>query len=294
MRLLRPIVLVLLASSIARAGDRDDFTALLESGERARRKVECERLVAQRDVEQRVRGHVCLAELATRSANRVAAPVRDPSGATFLREASEGPAVDTALEHLTAAIRLKPARLELHRDRLALLVRALRFEALPSAMGESISLVPKPQQRQLLSACLLPAMYQLAEEQRWDDALAVGRVLEKAYPDDHRVVANVGGILMQLGRDGEAAPYLERSVALAPKDPVNRWNLAQYHVRRGKLQDADREFATAVSLAKPAERADYGCRHAAFVEQMLHDAKRACALQQRWCPADSRPSCGAR
>jgi tetratricopeptide (TPR) repeat protein len=285
------MALTLVTLSPAAVASDDAWSALLERGEVAKAQALCDGLVANRSVEQKIQGHLCLAQLAMRSAKPMGTVVRDPQGRTFLRGEATGAPVDAALEHLKAARRLTPGQLELHHNVLALTVSVGWFGDLPESVSESISLAPRQKRAELLSCCLLPAMYAATEEQRYEEALAVGRVLERSYPGDDKVVANVGAVLMALDRDAEARPYLERSVAMAPKDALNRWNLGQYHARHGRLQEADRDFAKAVTLASAVERSDYGCRHAAFVEQMLKDRKRACEMQRTHCPADVRGAC---
>jgi tetratricopeptide (TPR) repeat protein len=285
------IALALLAPALASAVD--ELQAMFEKAEAAKEKARCEQLVASPKVDARVDGHVCLAQLALRADKPILTPVRDRYDRTTVRPVPGDAAANAALAHLQAARKLAPGRLEVHRDVLEVTTRAMRFLELPGEVRESIALVPRGKRGALLDTVLLPALYSLTEDARYEEALAVARVLEPAYPRSNQVASSIGGALLSLGRDAEALPYLERAVALAPKDPIDRWNLGQYRARQGKLREADRDLAKAVALTKPAERSAIGCQYAAFVELALKDRPRACDLQKSHCPAGARSACGA-
>jgi tetratricopeptide (TPR) repeat protein len=287
---LLPIAIATLAPSLGRASD--DFQAMFERREAEKEKVRCEQLVREREAEKQVEGHTCLAHLVLAADKPIQMPVRDRHGKTSLRSVPSDPATTAALGHLRAARKLAPGRILLHKEILSLTRRAMRLRELPDEYRQCIALVPRDQRSALLDQALLPSMYALTEDARHEEALAVGRVLEKEYPRNNQVVSNVGGALMSLGRDAEALRYLERAVALAPKDAVDRWNLGQYRGRQGKYREADQDFTKAVSLAtKPEEKAELGCRHASFVLEALKDRRRACDLQKKHCPASVRNAC---
>jgi tetratricopeptide (TPR) repeat protein len=284
------IALALLAPTLASAVD--ELQAMFEKAEAAKEKARCEQLVASPKVGAQVDGHVCLAQLALRTDKPIIMPVQDSQGQTTMRPVPGDAAANAAIAHLEAARKLEPGKLELHRDLLAVTTRAMRFPALPGEVRESIALVPRGKHDALLDSVLLPALYALTEDARYEDALAMARVLEPAYPKSNQVASIVGGALLALHRDAEALPYLERAVALAPKDPIDRWNLGLYRARHGKLREADQDLAKAVAFTKPAERRAIGCQYAAFVEQAMKDRPRACELQKTHCPADARSACG--
>jgi tetratricopeptide (TPR) repeat protein len=287
------VALAVVAAPAARA--EDALQAMFERREAERERARCEALVRTSDVDRQVEGHTCLARRILDDDTPIATPVMNRHGKTSTRRVPSDAAATAALGHLRAARRLRPGKIELHRDVLALTTRSLRLLELPGEVKESLALAPRSRRDALLEKALLPTMNDLAEDARYEVALAVGKVVEREYPRSNQVASNVGGALLSLGRDAEALPYLERAVALAPGDPVDRWNLGQYRGRHGQLREADRDFAKAVSLAKkPEERDALGCRHASFVLLELKDRARACSLQEKHCPQGVRSACGAR
>jgi Flp pilus assembly protein TadD len=264
---------------------------MFEKREAEKEKARCEQLVRAPEPDRQGDGHVCLARLAIAADSPVMMPVRDRRGQVSLRPVPTEAAANDALAHLRAARSLTPGKIEIHRELLKL-TRTVRSSELPGEAKESIALVPRGQRDALLEDALLPTVFALTEDERYEEALALGRVLEKAYPRSNQAASNVGGALMSLGRDAEALPYLERAVKLAPKDPIDRWNLGQWRGKHGRLREADQDFTKAVSLStKPSERKELGCRHASFVWMQLEDRKRACAMQRQYCNEATRGAC---
>ena len=60
----------------------------------------------------------------------------------------------------------------------------------------------------------------------------------------------LGATLMELGRDSEGVEYLRRAVALAPRDVLFHYNLAQALRRTGDLDGALQGFEAAIRLAR--------------------------------------------
>ncbi len=131
------------------------------------------------------------------------------------------------------------------------------------------------------------------EASRLEEGLAFLRVLETSYPEDHRVVANVGAFLGLLERDDAALRYSRRAVELAPGDPLNNWNLGRLYDYTGELPLADRYYGEALRLTEATENASvYACLYADFVQEKLGDAERACRLRRGSCPEDLSVKCG--
>lgn len=68
-------------------------------------------------------------------------------------------------------------------------------------------------------------------------------------PDNPLAISNLGDALNKMGRSEEAVPLLEKSAKLLPWDPVRHGNLAVALVACDRLQDAIREYETAIPLA---------------------------------------------
>ena len=93
------------------------------------------------------------------------------------------------------------------------------------------------------------------ENRIWIDRDAVDCQTHSFMPPPHasrielsNFYANVGYILMQLGRHGEAVEALDRSEALTPDDPSTHLALAGFYESQQQLQDAEREFKAALSI----------------------------------------------
>jgi tetratricopeptide (TPR) repeat protein len=68
---------------------------------------------------------------------------------------------------------------------------------------------------------------------------------------------NLGSLLMEQSRVGEAIPLLQRAVELAPRDAICRLKLGTAYLRVGKLTDAQRDLEKAVQLAPDDPAAHY-------------------------------------
>ena len=68
---------------------------------------------------------------------------------------------------------------------------------------------------------------------------------------------NLGSLLMEQSRMGEAIPLLQKAVALAPRDAICRLKLGTAYLRLGRLTDAERDLEKAVQLAPDDPAAHY-------------------------------------
>jgi tetratricopeptide (TPR) repeat protein len=68
---------------------------------------------------------------------------------------------------------------------------------------------------------------------------------------------NLGSLLMEQSRDGEAIPLLQKAVELAPENALCRKKLGTAYLRLGKLIDAQRDLEKAVQLAPDDPAAHY-------------------------------------
>ena len=135
---------------------------------------------------------------------------------------------------------------------------------------------------------------ELFEDKQFRASLGLLEVLYKYYPDSHEVLGNLGAVHTVLNEDDKAIPYLQRAVELAPKDPIDAWNLGRTYDYAGKVELADQWYQTALSLeSDPARKDEHNCVYSHFVENKLHDPKRACSLQRATCPANEQSACPA-
>jgi Flp pilus assembly protein TadD len=102
----------------------------------------------------------------------------------------------------------------------------------------------------------------------YEDGLAYTKILEKRFPNDHRVAANMAGFLALLDRKMEALPYALRAVKLAPNDPIDNWNLGKLYDAAGKIELADGFYRKAIKFQDDEEeRKDFECGYAQFLKK---------------------------
>jgi tetratricopeptide (TPR) repeat protein len=220
-------------------------------------------------------GHKCLAnvELIGSYKVRVGSGVGggDLGGAGYT-----GPGVDRAIDHLTQAIALAPDDLSIHQGRLHVAINSARTHDAPQLLADSLAY-----------------SQELWETRAADVGLEYMRVLEKRYPNDHRVVGNVGTFLIALKRDDEALAYLRRAVTLAPNDAIDNWNMGRFHEKHGDPASAEPFYRKAAALEKDPERhQDMACNLGRFLTGRPATRAEGCALADKEC-GGRIPECGA-
>jgi len=249
----------------------------------------CEKHLTQGSPSEQAEAHGCLASVAlSRAAGTGVAT--NGRGQTFIREVFRGEGVDEALNHVTQAIHLDPARLCLHHSRMEIAIMAERVSALPAQLDESMDLYGS-QHPDTVNDWLNPG-FMLFEDGWLKPALDYFKVMEKRFPNDHRVVANIGGVLMALEKDEEALPYVKRAVELAPKDPINTWNLGRLYDFMDRNDEAEPYYLRGISLETNRDKKKLlQCTYAGFLETKRKDLKKACSLQQKTCPKEKQTAC---
>jgi tetratricopeptide (TPR) repeat protein len=135
---------------------------------------------------------------------------------------------------------------------------------------------------------------ELFDDKQFRASLALLEVLDKHYPESHDVLGNIGAVHLMLREDEQGITYLRRAAELAPRDPIDAWNLGRAYDYAEKPELADQWYQKALALdLDSARREQNTCTYAGFVEKKLHDPKRACALQRTNCPEEKRPACPA-
>ena len=200
-----------------------------------------------------------------------------------------GPGVDRAIDHLTQAIALAPNDLSAHQGRLHVAINSARVPNAPALLCDSLARYRGPE----ATEDWLAYAQELWELRAGVIGLEYMRVLEKFYPDDHRVAGNVGTFLISLKRDDEALAYLRRAVTLAPNDAIDNWNLGRFHDKHGDPVSAEPFYRKAVSLEKDPERhQDMACNFGRFLTGRPATRAEGCALADKEC-GGRIPECGA-
>src|ERR1035438_1877230 len=77
---------------------------------------------------------------------------------------------------------------------------------------------------------------ELFEDKQFRASLALLEVLDRHYPDSHDVLGNIGANHLMLREDEQGITYLRRAADLAPKDPIDAWNLGRAEEHTSELQ----------------------------------------------------------
>jgi tetratricopeptide (TPR) repeat protein len=199
-------------------------------------------------------------------------------------------AVDEALVHLNLGIKIAPQDLSIHMGRLHILEVAVRYSDMVKALDESCDIY---EGRDALDAWMAYAP-ELSDLRQYQVALEFMKVLDKHYPNNPDILGNIGAFLSLLKKDSEAIIYLERAAQLAPKDPINAWDLGRTYDYAGQIELADMWYQKALALqTDEKQRSENSCLYAIFVETKLHDRARACPMEKKDCAEDEQSACAA-
>ncbi|MBW2273947.1 MAG: tetratricopeptide repeat protein [Deltaproteobacteria bacterium] len=254
------------------------WAPLVTTGRFEEARVLCTPWLEKQEPSYRTEAHKCLANVAIAD-DSLPVPAPDPRGGRPQgpRVGAEG--VDLALHHYDQAILLTPSDRDAHIGRADVLILGGRYDAAIESVEQSLERFTT--RADLDAFLLLTARFRMMN--RNEEAFEFLRVLETVHPLDHRIVANLGAFHSILGRNDEALEYAQRAVALAPDDPLNRWNLAQLYDRRSEFELADKSFRQALDLLQDTDP-EALCRYADFIADRLDDPNRACDYALLECP----------
>jgi tetratricopeptide (TPR) repeat protein len=248
----------------------------------------CEPWLASPSSRLAAEGHKCMANVALIGSKKVHVEPGGKQGA-FLGAAYAGPGVDQAIEHLNKAAALAPDDLSIHEGRLHVAINSQRNADAPKFLAETLQSYTGPD----ALGDWLSYSQELWDMGYVEIGLGFMRVLEKRYPNDHRVVGNVGTFLVVLDHRDEALPYLRRAVDLAPGDAIDNWNLGRFYEKQGDSKNAEPYFRKAVASEKDPERhQDMACNLARFLAAQTASRTEGCTLARKQC--DVRPPTCAR
>lgn len=282
---------LLLAATCCPAQDRklSDWPGLLDHKKVSEAKTLCEQFAASSILAEQVEAQKCLANVAL-SGNDQMLLEGDDAGGGSLRGSYTPEAVDEALKHLNLGIQLAPQDISIHQGRLHVLEVSGRYGEMIKALDESSAIYKG---NDALDAWMAYSG-ELADLRQYQTGLDFMRVIEKHFPDSPDVIGNIGAFLNLLKRDNEALPYLKRAVDLAPKDPINTWDLARAYDYGDNIALADQWYLKALALmTDPDQLKQSRCLYAEFVERKLNDRPRACKLENESCEAERQTACAA-
>lgn len=255
------------------------WQALFDQGEHEKAEALCGAWLDSERRIFRVEAHKCMANLLLSGASSI--QIERTTRGGLLRDGLHPAAADSAAGHLDAAIALSPEDLSLHRGRLHILVHAGFYDRAHNALAESLRLKGDSTGAEVW----LPYGAKMFHSEQHEASLHYMKTLSQFYPDDHRVVANIGAMLTILKRDNEALVYARRAVELSPDDPIDNWNLGRLYMYTDNPEKADESYQRALELAPDGvvDGKKMQCMYADFVADTLDEQKRADALRKEHC-----------
>lgn len=266
-----------------------EWTELIKKDQCKAAEQLCAPFASSAQIAEQVEAEKCLANVALCGHGALQLQGDDTGGGT-LGEGYEGDAVDQALVHLNRGLQLAPQDVTLHQGRLHVLEVATRYNDMIKALDESCSIYKGADAPDVWIAYSA----ELADLRQLNVGVEFLKVVDKHYPHSPDVLGNIGAFLDMLKRDDEAIPYLLQAVELAPKDPINAWDLARAYDYAEQVPSADLWYKKALALETDSSRLrEMHCMYAEFIEKKLKDAPRACVLEKQSCEEEKQTACAA-
>jgi tetratricopeptide (TPR) repeat protein len=264
-----------------------EWTKLIDAGNAEKAKQLCTQFLESKDLRERVEAQKCLANVAL-SGHDVVMLQGNGSGGGTLSGGCTSEAVDEALLHLNAGIKLAPEDLTIHQGRLHVLEASGRYAEMIKALDDSCNIYKGTDALQ----SWLAYASELSDLEQYEPGLEFMKVLDAHYPKSPDVLGNIGAFLSMLGKPAEAIPYLQQATQLAPTDPINAWDLGRAYDRSDQIALADQWYQKGLALqTEPKQLKDGSCLYAQFVERKLNDTKRACLLERKSCDTAEQAAC---
>jgi tetratricopeptide (TPR) repeat protein len=266
-----------------------DWAKLCSTNQCEEAKKLCTPFVESKVVSEQAEAQKCLANVAL-CGNSIIQLQGDDVGGGTIAGGFKPEAVDEALKHLDLGIKLAPQDLSIHMGRLHILEVSVRYNEMIKALDESCGIYKG---KDAVDAWMAYAP-ELADLRQYQVGVDFMKVLDKHYPGNPDVIGNIGAFLNMLKKTDESIPYLQKAAELAPKDPINAWDLARAYDYAGKIELADKWYQKGISLDTDAERQKHSsCLYAIFIETKLHDRARACPLEKKDCSEEDQKACTA-
>jgi tetratricopeptide (TPR) repeat protein len=283
------LLAILGASSacLAQSGNISDWPNLIKKCDVKTVKPLCESYVDSKDLAQQAEAQKCLANVAL-CGHDVVQLEGDEAGGGNIHGSYTPEAVDEALTHLNLGLKLAPQDISIHEGRLHLLEVSGRYSEMVEALDDSCSIYEGKDAPDVW----LAYSAELSDLRQYNLGLAFMKVLNSHYPNNSDILANIGAFLSYLKRDDEAVPYLQKAVEMAPKDPINVWDLGREYDYTGQTALADKWYQKGLSLlTDPDQKKESQCLYAQFIEKKQNNRSRACTMERQSCDAEARTAC---
>jgi len=273
----------------AQSGNISDWPKLIKSNDIDGARKLCTPFQNSMIVAEQAEAEKCLSNVEMWGADRVKME-KNADGQVEIYDEYEPEQVDAALAHLNRGIQLAPEDLSIHQGRLHVLEITRRYKEMTQALDESCTIY-KGKDVPFEWLAYTSELMNIGEYQA---DLELLKVLDAHYPNNSDILGNMGAVLSMLKRDPEAISVLKRATSLAPKDPINTWDLGREYDYAGQIKEADTWYNKALPLmTDPDQKKSSLCIYAEFVEKKLNDRSRACELEKQNCEADKQTACAA-
>ncbi len=265
----------------------EQWERLLGHQEIAKAKVLCEAWVRAADLERQVEAQKCLANVVLAGGSQLSIQGNEVGGGT-LGEGYAPKAVDEALVHLNAGLRLAPQDISLHEGRLHVLEVAGRFDEMVKALDESATIY----KGEAAPDAWLAYAAQLGDMGEPSAGLHFCEVLDRHYPNNSNILGNIGAFHNMMKRWDLGLPYERRAVELNPTDPFDTWNLGWSLEHLGQDVEADKWMSKSLQLGWKSEDAEGPrCLYGKFLVTKMKKRSEGCALVQANCEEADRSVC---
>jgi tetratricopeptide (TPR) repeat protein len=279
----------LLFASGAIASTVADWRALLDQGKTDEARTICSEAIKSSDKLSVIRGYNCLANLALKGQDVVMIEKSEMGGGS-IHPGYNAEGAKRALDYLNKSIDYAPDVLTTFQSRMYLMVSSGQYDAAADMLKDSLKRYKGPD---AFDAWLAYTDY-FYQAGQYTAGINYLKVLDERYPNNQKVLSDIGAFYAMQEDDANALPYMKRSVELAPNDALNNWNLGREYDYSGDNKNADFYYQKSLRLdaahsGDPLPK-DSVCIYRQFVYEKLQDKKRACAMQANGCD-DQKFSC---
>lgn len=278
-------VLILASSSVfGQAATPITWRALLAAGKVEDARKLCEENARSPIPRTQADGFKCLANVVLQGKDGVAIRANESGGGTIEAGYADD-ATAQAVKYLTSGIAVTPQDVTIHQGRLWLLMSARRYDEMMAALEESISLYKGKDP----TGVWVSYSADLMNAGNHRTAIRSLKLLEEKLPADYRVQGNLSAAYAYNKEDDAALGHARQAVALAPKDPINAWNLGRILEYMNRLTEAEQAYVKALSLeadsfggkTDPARQ----CIYAELLVEKLKTPERLCGSPGAGCAA---------
>lgn len=272
-------MLVLLAPTLA-AANALPWKQWLTNDEVDRASNACRIATESKDVLLRAEGFKCLANIAIRRGDVVAVRGNGKGGGTIGPGYSQKAAAE-AVVYLNRGIDASPQDLSIHQGRMHILLYAQMYDEMIDALKDSLVRYKSADK----ANPWLAYSAELFNMQLYSEAIRVLNECVRVHPDDHRLYGNLAGMYAMLEQDDKAFEYGRKAVQMAPKDPVNAWNLARSLDYAKNYEEADVYYARSLVLENEKGQVNKmrQCAYAEFLRERKNDMQKLCSPAYRGC-----------